>query len=190
MGHYHLLFHDPFVNYKLHLEYISSCFAIKGLDIGHLFGDLVFVKKPEINKQIEKGKLSYFSVFKDIVFSNLDDNNLIIPAYPRFLEDKIEYDLLTSALTSKHFKLSAIWYVQNINLEKTISESLKMKGYKGTNDFMFASAFENAKRNQLLTNELVSSIEFSKKFVLSSDTMLEISPTTKQQIRELVNHQP
>ena len=186
MGHYQLLFHDPFVNYKLYAEYISDCFGIKYLDIGHLFGDLVFVKKPEVNKQIENGILSYFSVFKDIVISNLDGNNLIIPAYPRFLDNKAEYELLISTLTSNHFNLSSIWYVKNINLEKTISESLKTKGYNETNNLMFSSAFENAKRNQLLTNELVNSIEYNSKFIVSSDTMIEISQTTKQYIKDLV----
>src|SRR5687768_123508 len=140
MGHYHLLFHDPFVNYKLYAEHIADRFDIKSLDIGHLFGDLVYIKEPEINKQIDNGKLSYFSVFTDIVISNLD-SNLIIPAYPRFLDNKTEYELLISTLTLKHFTLSSIWYVRNLNLEKTISESLKMKGYEGENDFMFSRAF-------------------------------------------------
>ena len=62
-----------------------------------------------------------------------------------------------------------------------------MKGHIENQDFMFTSAFENAKRNQIETEALVNSIEANKKLLLTSDTMLEISSLARQKIREQID---
>src|SRR4051812_31336573 len=87
MGIYHLIFQDPFVSSRNFATTIAEVFGMKYLDIGHLFGHLIGVEQPSLNMQLDQGKVEYYTLFENIVLSKLDTNGLIIPSYPRFLEN-------------------------------------------------------------------------------------------------------
>lgn len=155
MRQYHLIFYDPLVGIEPILKYISDKFSLTTLNIGHLFGNLVYIQDQEIRKKLERGNISYYSIFEKIVIQNLHINDILIPDYPRFLESQVEIDSLINRLIENNYRLNNIWYVRNISLDKTIQQSLSMKGYPSTSGEKFNSTHKKAIQNQSLQNDLI-----------------------------------
>lgn len=186
MRQYHLIFYDPFVGIEPIFKYISDKFSLTTLNIGHLFGNLVYIQDQEIRKKLERGNISYYSIFEKIVIQNLHINDILIPDYPRFLESQVEIDSLIIRLIENNYILNNIWYVRNISLDKTIQQSLSMKGYPITSGEKFNSTHKNAIQNQSLQNDLIQKIELKYNVNrLDSDSIFELTLLTQKQIDDI-----
>ena len=186
MRQFHLIFYDPFVGIDPILEYISDKFSLTQLDIGNLFGNLVYIQDQEIQKKLEQKVISYYSIFEKIVIQNHQNRDILIPDYSRFLETKLEIDSLINRLSEDNYSLSKIWYVRNINLHKTIQQSLTMKGYCNTSGDLFDSSYKNAIENQRRQNDLIQQVDLKfKVHRLDCDSMHELTLLTKKQIDDI-----
>ena len=79
--------------------------------------------------------------------------------------------------------MKAIWYFHNVNLEKTIEESLIMKGYIKPFGNSFQSALDNAKRNQKREMELIEKIKLIHNVIyIQNDTLPELTQEVRNKI--------
>jgi uncharacterized protein (DUF1697 family) len=185
MRQFHLIFYDPFVGIEPILEYISDKFSLTKLAIGNLFGNLT-IQDQEIREKLEQEVISFYSIFEKIVLQNLQNNNILIPDYPRFLETKVEIDSLINRLSENNYSLNKIWYVRNTNLHKTIQQSLTMKGYCKTSEYLFNSSYKNAVENQRRQHDLIQQVDLEFKVNrLDCDSMLELTLLTQKQIDDI-----
>jgi hypothetical protein len=185
MSTFDLLFCDPFIRGNSVGEYLCNKKRMAYIEIGHLFGKLVYVNG-KYQTELGKGNKSYYSVFEEIVVSELSGYNILIPDYPKFLDSLENLKTLIDTLKKHGYESSQIWYVSNTNLKGTIAQSLKMKYGIEPAEAKIRTTLENALKIQTRQKEIIYKLSSLIKVQnIHSDNMLVLPESTKKQINEL-----